>query len=244
MTRVVRADFDIQWPQEDELTIRRLVTRSRSIPTGKHWSVTLGRMTEWESSVECYGQKLVDVCPAITCYFEQPFRLRYWWNGKRLCHIPDLLAYPAVGRPWVIEFKADGDRKLEEARQRSEIVAPFFCDVGFDYHIVMESSLLRGSYLQNARYILRYGRASASVGDFNFASDIFEVTGDLTLSAFSRAFKIDVEGIRAACRLLISGHIAIDMALPISAETRLSWRGKPDYMGDLSWLQAAFAVIK
>jgi hypothetical protein len=201
-------------------------------------------MTEWESSVECEGQKLADICPAVTFYCEQPLRLKYWWAGKKQSHIPDLLVHLAMGRPWVIEFKADEDPELEDARQRAEIVTPMFRDAGFDYHIVMNSSLLRGSYLANAKYISRHGRERASTGDFNFASQLFEVAGDLTMRAFSKAFTTELEAIRATCRLLRSGHIAIDMKLPVGPETRLSWRGQPDHMRDLSWLRAAYDVIK
>lgn len=237
-------EFDIQWPPEGELVVRRVISRSRAIPTGKQWSVTLGRMTEWESNVECYGQQIIDVSPSVVTYCEQPFRLWYLCNGERTNHVPDLVAYLDSGRPWVIEFKSDDDPKLADAYDRSVLVEPMLRDAGFDYHVVLGSQLRRQAYLSNAKYLLRYGRTRASPSDFNFASHLLDATGDLSLGAFCKAYKSALDGLRAASRLVMAGHLALDMSVPITEKTVLSWRGASLPHGGQSWLQAAFAVTK
>lgn len=236
--------ISIDWPAERGTPYRRLISRARSIPTGKTHSVTLGRMTTWESNVECDGQALTDACSSVTYYCEQPCRIAYTVGGLRLKHIPDLIVEGLDHRPWLIEFKADEDPELGDALVRSELLQQPLRDQGFNYAVVTGMTLRRDSYLVNAKTLVRHGRARAAFEDVRFAQSFFTQANPRLLADYLCTATDPRLAWSRLARLFFSGYISFDMAAPLKPKTLLSWHGCPDAARGAQWLRAAFDLTR
>lgn len=234
----------IDWPADPGIPIRGLISRSRSIPTGKTHSVTLRRMTSWESNVECDGQALVDACPAVTYYCEQPCSIRYEDSGSTKTHTPDLLVEILGDRPWLFEFKADDDPKLTDALARAQGLQPLLRAQGFDYAVVTAAKMRTAAYLANAKLLLRHGRSFALHEDLSHARLRLSRDGSCTLADFlESSTALDLAWGQLA-RLVLTGYITFDASTPLEPQTVLSWHGCREPTRGAQWLRAAFGLTK
>ena len=70
-------ELQIEHPPAGELRVRRLVHRGTQRPVFKVPSVTLARVVQCESLLEVDMAMLLDACPHVASYREQPVTLRY-----------------------------------------------------------------------------------------------------------------------------------------------------------------------
>ena len=206
--------------------------------------MTLGRPTHWESEVERDGQKLVDACRAVRKYGEQPFTIHYRLTSGWYRHVPDLLVNGSLSQPWIVEFKRDDDPELEAAYHRAELLAPVLKQAGYEYLVVLGSTLRQHSYLKNTKWLLRYGRRPCSLVDLERARRLYGRSDSLCLSQLTQAFGNTCEAQRLTARLILDGHLHVDMRVPVDEQAMITWLQEPNAEGDISWLRAAFGVTK
>lgn len=231
---------DVVFPPPGQLRVRRIISRSRTIPTGKYPSVKLERWTHWESEVECNGQRLVDVCPAVSSFGEQPLTIHFEAGGQCHQHIPDLILSRADALPTLIEFKSDEDGRLEEARQRAALLAPCLCELGFNYRLVLGSTIKRDAYLKNATWLRKFAGKPLPLVHYERARRAFDYTGSMSLREFMLALGIPQVAIWTLSRLVLSGRIALSMKEEMSPEQLLRWNPSNAKEVGIEWLQAAF----
>jgi hypothetical protein len=231
---------DVVLPPPGQLRVRRIISRSRTIPTGKYPSVKLERWTHWESEVECNGQRLVDVCPAVLTFGEQPLTVHFEAGGQRHKHVPDLILRRADVRPTLIEFKSDDDEKLEEARQRAALLRPCLYEHGFNYILVLGSTLTRDAYLKNAAWLRKFAGKALPLVHYECARRAFDSTGSMSLREFLPVLGLPQVALWTLSRLILSGRIAHSMKEPMNPEKLLRWVPSNTQEAGLEWLQAAF----
>lgn len=234
----------IDWPPDGEIRARNIISRSRAIPTGKHWSSTLARSVHWESNVECDGQILADACAGVATYREQPCKIRFRDDGANQTHVPDLFVDGALPRPLLIEFKSDQDPHLSDAIARALVLTPALREAGYDYHIVLASTLQRSNYLANARLILRFARQAPTELDIALATKAFEKKYQLPTRDYLRGRTSDVSALQGMYRLILGGYITVPMHEPLTDQTPLTWHGCPAREEGIQWLQAAFNLTR
>ena len=233
---------ELHWPPPGQLRVRRIISRSRAIATGKYPSLKLGRWVHWESKVERDGQRLVDVAPNVSYFGEQPVKIDFGCEDCILSHVPDLLIRFFVGTPWLVEFKDDNDPELEFARARATLLGGPLAVLGFRYVLVVHSDLKREAYLSNALWLRRYGRRPHNIVTWERARRLFSHFGTMTLREFCSAEGDHHQAIRSAAALIRSGEISVDMAEPIGLESPLCWR--EDQNGGAAWLSVLFEGTK
>ena len=140
--------------------MRRLVSRSAPRPVTKYPSLRLARSVHCESALEVRVAELFDACAGITCFAEQGAELSYASGGVTCRHIPDFFV-KAKGRHAFVEVKYRRTITADD-RLRAAILTQSLVPLGYDYFLVTEDHVARGAYLDNARYILRRGRAAVS----------------------------------------------------------------------------------
>ena len=234
---------DLHWPLPGQLRVRRIISRSRAIATGKYPSLKLGRWIHWESKVERDGQRLVDVAPDVSYFGEQPVRIDFGCEDCILSHVPDLLVRFFSGMAWLVEFKDDNDPELEFSQARADLLARPLAALGFSYVLVVHSDLRRESYLSNALWLRRHGRRPHNLATWEKSRRLFSHSGSMTLREFCAAGADHRESVRSAAALIMAGNIRVDMAEPIGPETCMSWCGYRNGGGG-SWLSALFEGIK
>lgn len=233
---------ELSWPAPGQLRMRRIISRSRAIATGKYPSQKLGRWVHWESKVERDGQRLVDVAPHVSSFCEQPVKIDFGHEDGPLSHIPDLLVRFFAGTPWLVEFKDDDDPELEFAHARASLLEGPLASLGFKYVLAIRSSLRRKAYVANALWLRRHGCRPLDLVSWERARRLFSHFGSMTLQEFCAAAGGGRESIRAAAALILKGDIRLDMAEPIGPESIMSWCA--DKKGGGAWLSAPFGETK
>ena len=234
----------IEWPAEGQHRVRKIISRSRALPTGKNWSATLVRSVHWESEVECHGHVLADACPAISDYREQPCKVHYRDRTGSHTHVPDLYLDGALPRPWLIEFKSDDDPALEAAMQRAAVLRQPLLDAGIEYHVVLGSSIRHSVHLQNARLILRYARGLPNDLDVASAARTFGTISEMSLGSYLGGQTKNIKALQSLYRLLFGGFLTTPPSELLTDQTLLTWHGRPSYEEGVRWLRAAFALTR
>jgi hypothetical protein len=222
--------------------MRRIISRSRAIATGKYPSLKLSRWTHWESHVERDGHRLVDVAAHVRTFCEQPVAIRYGDGANVLEHVPDLLVRLDTPKPWLVEFKTDEDEELPFARARARLLHQPLAQRGFHYFLTVWSSLKLGAYLANARWLRRYGRHRIDLVQRERVRTLMRRFGALTLRQVGEAFDTPRQGWRAAAALVLEGDLRLEMSKPIDENTVLVWASTDSGAG--TWLSAAFGETR
>ena len=111
--------LEIISPDLNQMRARRVVSRSRSRPTGKYPSWKMGRMVEWESHNELNAFRLLDADPDASAFHEQPLSIRYTLCGEVRLHVPDVLVECAR------KLRAARPRCLRPRRKQAWIGVPY-----------------------------------------------------------------------------------------------------------------------
>lgn len=152
------SEFHIELPSPGQLRARKLIGRSRRIMTGKYPSWKMGQMLHWESRQEAAVFRLLDACPAISRFAEQPFTIHYFDGICWRSHVPDLLVQTCFGDYWILEIKSRWDRHLADAATRASRLAPMLSAYGCKYAVIDEAALCQGKSIDVARQLIRHGR--------------------------------------------------------------------------------------
>ena len=108
----------IVFPEKDHLRSRKVVSRSRSRPTGKYPSWKMRRMVHWESENELNAFRLLDCDPDVTSYHEQPCKVEFVQDGLARSHYPDILV-KKNGRKELWEVKNEAQAEESEVVTRT-----------------------------------------------------------------------------------------------------------------------------
>lgn len=152
--------LQIVLPPAGKVRIRELLSRSRTVATGAYPSWKMDRLMQWESPEEAKALRLLDVCPAVTRFAEQPFIIRYLDEGIWRDHIPDVVLETWLGQRVVLEIKSSTDPLAGEAVSRAKILIPRLRRVGCLYLVVHQECIDRGNSLSNAKTLLKWRRTA------------------------------------------------------------------------------------
>jgi hypothetical protein len=148
----------LTFPEKGKVRMRKVSTRSRARPTGEYPSWKMSRMMEWESHNELNAFVLLDASPSIQAFAEQPMLIEYSINGVAAKHYPDIVV-AKDGELQVWEIKPAKEANKEDVRIRTGFLTEYLPKIGYSYHVVTGEQLSNKLLLDNARTILKFGRA-------------------------------------------------------------------------------------
>lgn len=203
------------------LRARKIVTRSRARPTGKYPSWKLGRMAQWESSNELNAFQLLDANPAVIAYQEQPAVITYRLDGIVHKHVPDILVqYRHIRELW--EVKPAAEAAHDDVAARTRLMEKSLPRLGFTYRMVLAENLAKNPSLSNVRTILRRGRRPVPPLAWEQIRQIFALHGAIPWGAVQDGI-LGRDGIRHTCRLILEGHLQVDLRAPLGRLTPITW---------------------
>lgn len=211
--------LEIVYPNGNNLGVRKIVSRSRSRPTGKYPSWKMQRVLEWESHNELHAFRLLDVNPKVKEFYGQPVAVHFEIDGERHWHVPDILSITNNGKDlW--EVKPERFAASHRIAKRTAFLSWALRREGYRYSLVISEKLGRQPRLMNASTILRHGRDPVAPHireqlRLNFLDEPRITWGELV----SR----DKPFLAAICRLILEGQIGIDMDTAISPVAFLWW---------------------
>lgn len=215
------AILELKFPDEGKVRSRRIVTRSRARSTGKYPSWKMGRMVEWESINELNAYRLLDANPNALAFHEQPLTLIFRLNGEEHKHFPDTMVQWGNSRElW--EIKPTSEAIRPEYAERTRFLEAALPQLGFGYRLVLAEDLRKEPRLSNVLMILKFGRAPISELAREQFRQTMQAAGHITWGDVLNGV-CGQQSRNIACRLILEGILAVDLELPLSAETLLTW---------------------
>ena len=125
-----------------------------------------GQKAGYESSLERDLLMTLDFDPRVVQIQEQPYTLRYWFDGKERPYTPDVLAtFEEDGRAWTVVYEV---KYREDLRENWTLLRPRFCAAvrdcrqkGWRFKIVTEK-ILRTPQFSNVKFLRRHHGQPAS----------------------------------------------------------------------------------
>ncbi len=228
------SDVHFELPTPGQLRVRRLVHRGAPRPVSKCYSLKLKRIVQCESSLEVDVAKLLDACPAVTVFAEQPLALHYFDDGIPRRHVPDYM-FQAGDHRGLIEVKFEADIN-DEIRHRTERLIELLKPYGWRYRVVTEATVRSDHLLDNVQKLLRRGRQHPPEHWSLATFDRIRRSGPIALGEFGWHQAGQVQTIWISHEILV-GNVQVDLSCKLSAGTLLHVE-RPDLGGALPWLPA------
>lgn len=210
----------LNWPAEGCLA-RPVVTRSRARMTGKFPSSKMRRMVQWESRNERNSMVLLEACPWVLTYREQPLEVRFRLDGEDHVHFPDTLVEFAEGRElWEVKPRKEAADPFVIAR--TQLMSSQLPKWNLTYRLVIAEDLARQPRLSLARDLLRFGRTDVDLITREQVRTLFEHVEFVTwrhaldghLGRLGRA---------ALCRLTLEGRLICNSRVGLVPDTTFRW---------------------
>lgn len=220
MCSVTEPNITIKFADDRERA-RKVVRRSNYRMTGKYPSAKCNSMIQWESPNELKSFHILEVCPWVQSYREQPAEIQYAdAQGVNRTHYPDIFVEMVSGRRGFMEIKPDSAVGDVDLMQRTSLLARSLNAQGHFYLLVFQQQIESGHYLENARKLLRHIRSS--MPPWEKARKICTTAGSMSVAdLISRLNHSDAR--KWVYRLVISGKLACDLSLPFTNDTRIHW---------------------
>ena len=213
--------ISIEFPKNEKVRSRTVVSRSRARPTGKFPSWKMGRMIQWESCHELNAYRLLDVNPYVVNYFEQPLLIRYIQDGIPHFHYPDtLVQFKDSFELW--EIKTAKDAAKPEYIQRTQFLRGTLPNLGYRYRLIIAEDLAREPRLSNCLILLKFGRNPVSLLAEEQLRQILLVTGNISWDSILQG-AMGPEGRKIICRLVLKGVLTFDIEKPLLSENHFFW---------------------
>lgn len=202
-----------KFPPEGEVRARNLLSRGamRAIYRFNSWK--LARIVQLESSLEEQVAQLLDACPTVAAYAEQPVLMQFESSeGAWARHYPDF-AVLHRGLPAFLEVKYARDVDslvLERTRHLISLLAP----LGIGYRLVTELDLPCADRLTNAWSLLSRGRSA--ITDLQALLVHQQARPGASLSALGWG---QAATARSLARQILEGRISVDLSRPIGPDT-------------------------
>ena len=197
--------------------VRKVVSRSRTCPTGKYPSWRMGRMMQWESPDELNAFRLLDCDPRVRRFVEQPCSILYKIDGTIVRHYPDIYV-ESQGEKQLWEVKDDSRASEADLLARTKLLTEGLKAHGFTYRLVLASELEKQPRLQNASILLSHGRGPIEEIDRERVRLMLQRAGSLRWGG-ACAGEYGPNGRQILCRLTLEGVLTTDMNQSLSANS-------------------------
>lgn len=202
------------WPEEGKVRARKLLSRAAMRPIYRFTSLKMGRSIHLESALEHQVALLLDACPLVDAFAEQPVQMEFD-NGKGMSrHFPDF-ALSYCGKPWFLELKYVKDVDAA-CRQRTQQLTELLAPLGIGYRLVTEQDLPQRDRVTNAWALLQRGRQT--VGDQQRLVVFQRVFQQQGISLGKLGWNTPATGAALASELM-QGRLHADLSTKLSMET-------------------------
>lgn len=195
--------------------VRDVISRSRSVPTGKYPSWKMRRMMQWESPAELKAFRLLDCDAKIRRFVEQPCEIVYIIGDETRRHYPDIyVEYQYEKQLWEVKDD-DSCASGADLFARTKLLTEGLKGHGFTYRLVLDSELRKQPRLHNASILLSHGRGPIQETDRERVRLKLQNSGSLSWGG-GCAGEYGPNGRQILCRLTLEGVLTTDMDQPLS----------------------------
>ncbi|MBI5921926.1 MAG: hypothetical protein HY847_09750 [Betaproteobacteria bacterium] len=180
----------------------------------------MNRQIHWDSPHELNAYRLLECNPSVTHFADQPCVIHYRLGDKDYHHFPDIFVRTSISEAlW--EIKILENAKEPEVVARTALMKEKLSEYGYEYCVVLGEDLAREPRLQNARWLLRYGRSPLSFEQLEYVRRLFTSKRSLiwqdVVNGFHKPFTM-----QQACRLVLDGILHLNLEEKFGPTTTLS----------------------
>jgi hypothetical protein len=145
------------------MPVRTVSNRGRRNVIGYFPSLKMRRMVQFESTLERDLIYLLDFDPQVAEFEEQPLKIVYQHEGKRLSYTPDFQAVSTNGRIVLLECKPHYFVSREENQRKFSAAQAWCAERGWLFQVVTDKQLQTGYRVQNVKLLTQHARHEVEV---------------------------------------------------------------------------------
>lgn len=203
-------------------SVRKVCKRSNYRMTMKFPSLKNARTIECESATELAGARILESCPLVVSYLQQPATIQYVMDGKTHSHVPDMLVEIVGGKMFFIEFKLNIDLDDEHFINRSKLLAELLPAKGYRYLVIIKQQL-EGVPMANAMTLLRSTHREVQSTIREQIRLVLVLTGKMKFHELLSKLPLIKHAKQYVFGLMLTGDISYDCFNLITEESDLTW---------------------
>lgn len=163
-------------------------------------------------------------------YRPQPCVIEYRLNGHEFKHFPDVLANTHSGNE-LIEVKPRKFANQPDIVRRTAHLTEILPAYGYRYRLLLAEDLALTPRLGNAELIKRLGKGEVPTLQRERIRTLFQQYPSIPWGALQQDRHLAMH----VCRMVLEGHLNIDLNQPLTENTPVRWVINPIQSGGASW---------
>jgi hypothetical protein len=214
----------LMYPRAGKPRARKVISRSKTRPTGKYPSWKMKRMLHWESEHELNAFRLLDADPAVSQFAEQPLIVRYSIDGAQHDHYPDIKVVTGNAKElWEVKTLSDASKPCNV--RRTSLMVRGLPTHGYAYRLILAEQMSAGPHLTNALTVLRHGRADIPIVERERLRRLLTRIGSIAWGAVIEG-ALGTKTLAQASRLILEGLLRFDRSALLAPSTMLTYQEK------------------
>ncbi|SED49955.1 TnsA endonuclease N terminal [Burkholderia sp. WP9] len=135
---------------------RQVVRPTGGIFRGRFPSRKSGRSVAFESLIERDALLLFEFSRGVASYREQPYSIRYTFEGRSRKYTPDFELSLASGAVLLIEVKPEDKALAPDEGRRLRRIGEHFAELSAPFQVLTDTQIRRGALLRNLNTLFPY----------------------------------------------------------------------------------------
>jgi hypothetical protein len=194
---------------------RKITNKGVKKNIGKFPSAKMGRNIWYESVLESDLIELLEFDPDVIRYKEQPFRLRYFYEGQRRSYIPDIFAQRR-NKLQAIEVKPQEKAATKMNKLRYQVISSIFEYHGIEFVVATETRIRVQPLLDNVKICWGYARTPVHPLHETYIRDHLASRQVAPINELVTALAGNGVTLQIIYSLIYRGVLATNLHLPVS----------------------------
>jgi hypothetical protein len=178
-------------------------------------------MVWYESHLERDFIYLTEFDKDVIQYREQPFKVQYLLDGKRLHYFPDFLL-ERKSKKQIIEIKPQAKVEKSDFVRFSKVMTNHLAKEGYEYLVVTDTTIRLQPRLSNIKLLWRYARLSITTKHKIMLYKLFENSAQLSFMKICLCLGQKKEQRDLVYALLFHGYLITDIERQITLDSSIS----------------------
>jgi TnsA endonuclease N terminal len=200
-----------------EQTVRKITNKGTKKCIGKFPSRKAGRNVWYESTIERDFIYLLEFDWDVVRYKEQPFRVKYIYEGERCTYVPDFFVQRR-NKFQIVENKPEEKANTEANKRRYRILKAIFLELGYEFLIATEKQIRIKPLLANVKIFWRYARTPIHPLQQVRCQEYLSERREASIQELADALAPHGMTLQVVYALLYWGVLSTDMHRPVDPE--------------------------
>ena len=204
---------------------RKITNKGVKKNIGKFPSIKMGRNIWYESILESDLIDLLEFDPDVIRYKEQPFRIKYIYEGKRRSYIPDIFAQ-RKNKLQAIEVKPEEKASTKSNRLRYQVISSILEFYGIEFVVATEKMIRIQPLLENVQLCWGYGRTLVHPLHETYSREYLASRQGVSINELVTALANYGVTLQVVYALIYRGVLATNLHLPVSPRSVVTFMGR------------------